>query len=1061
MSEKASGTGFLERCRKSSAEAYEAFKELLGRMESAATRGEAIAFFHSTIQPLTSRHSPAELARLYHFSVSELPLRLGHGGETRLLLLQLPSTFAPEEWSFTFFEGLTRYKVAEFQDRRVAELGCGIGWISIALAKQTRPFKVYGLDINPRAIVCSRINLYLNGFGADGKPTWQHEGRTLEDVVEFHASDLLEHCRGRKIALDRVIGCIPQVLNPDPDFTARMLQGSVQEHESDEFLHSLSNYAPQQGHLEDQFGLGLIARAVEESVDVLRGSGKLILNLGGRPGQNVLRQLFLRRGFDVRPVWSTRVSQAKDTDIGGLVAIEERTAHRFEFFVDNGGDAPVSARTALAFAEAGGGIAHALSVYEARLRDPQHVPTVLRLLRQPGYEDARRAIDLSYPEEALTAEKVSFLGALAEYFDGQRFFPYDRTPGLPSFRRHLGAFFRSYLKIHYEEGNFVIAPSIASVFRNLLALYRPKRALVDAHLARVSGAQLDPGVLEIPRDADLLCEMIDRIKPELVVYSLSALEARTRDSFVRILEVCARNNARVFFDVSELLELSSTPTAHGIFRFLSQNRLPPNAAMIGGLVKNRLYPDLETGFVVSENQDLLDHLGNAADLTYSRTPLHSQLYYDRILQDLLSFQLDESARGRPAVERALIGEDGLFRKAFVPLAAGPEEAFRHPAVVGERLARKSASYIRLDYGESTLPSPQCLKRGLFEAFAKMRVPADECDPSAEILELVWRRMGSASASALSHGVALGGGVAPLFAALAEDCARSGRALVFPAGAYGYFVATAKFYGARFEIAATHEEARFKLTEASLDEALKRAGRGAWVALSAPVVNPTGALYAPAEISALLACASRHDAVLVLDTIFSGLEHPGQPKALSGIEFGNARWAVLGGLSKEYAASGLRLGYGVSSELEVLGAWRKARLPQPDAALRFVFKKALSLWLRDDPELLGELEAQRKTLGERATRLRETLARTGWSPLPPQGGLFMVARPTGLLGRRSGKTVLTLENLADALRERTGIVINTPGWTGIPGYFRFVLSVTDAELEAALKGLMDFHEGLDR
>lgn len=1051
------GPDFLDRCRKSSQEAYEAFKDLLSELEDPATRGPALRFFHGEVRTLSDRYSASELNRIYHFSVSELALKLGDGGDSRLLLLQLPSTFAPEEWSFTFFEGLTRYKVAEFQDRRIAELGCGIGWISLALAKQTRPSRVYGLDINPRAIICSKINLYLNGYGLDGKPTWEHEGRTLEEVVEFHVSDLLAYCSTQKIVLDRVIGCIPQVLNPDPEFTARMLRGSVQEHESDEFLYSLSNYAPQQGHLEDQFGLGLIARAVDESVDVLRGSGKLILNLGGRPGQAVLKQLFLRRGFDVRVVWSTRVGQAKDTDIGGLVAIEERTAHRFEFFVENGGDAPVSARTALAFAEAEGRIAHALSVFEARLRDPQNVPRVLKLLRQPGFEDARHAIDLSYSEESLTAEKVSFLGALAEYFEGQSFFPYDKTAGLSSFRRHLGAFFRSYFRIDYEEANFVVAPSVGSVCRNLLFLYRPRRALIDAQLAASCGAQLGEAVLEIPRDADLLVEMIERIKPEVVIYALPAIEARTRGSFVRILEACARCNTRIFFDISDLIELSSSPSTSGIFRFLAQNPLPPYAALIGGLVKNRLYADLETCFVISENQDLLDQLGNAADLTYSRTPLSSQLYYDRILKDLLNFQLDQSARGRPKAGRALVREDKLFRSAFVSLAAEAEAAFRHPAITGESVARKSSDYIRLDYGENNLPSPQCLKRGLFEAFAKKRVPVEESDPTPEILELVRRRVGAPAVHATD--VVLGGGVAPIFAAMAEDCARSGRAIVFPEGAYGYFVATAKFYGTRIEVAATREVDRFKLTPKSLDSALATAGQGAWVVLSAPVVNPTGAIYTAKELSELLACVRRHQAVLVLDTIFSGLETSKQDHSFSGLDFSGARWALLGGLSKEFSASGLRLGYGVSSEPEVLSALRRARLPQPDAALRFVFKKAVALWLRGDPELMGELGAQRETLARRASQLGTALKASGWEPLSSQGGLFLIARPLGLIGKRSGDQVLSLDNIADVLREQSGIVINSPGWTGIPGYFRFVLSVREAEFEAALSGLRTFFGAL--
>ncbi|XP_072072014.1 methionine S-methyltransferase-like isoform X2 [Arachis hypogaea] len=38
----------------------------------------------------------------------------------------------------------------------------------------------------------------------------------------------------------------------------------ITENASEEFLHALSNYCALQGFVEDQFGLGLIARAVEE-----------------------------------------------------------------------------------------------------------------------------------------------------------------------------------------------------------------------------------------------------------------------------------------------------------------------------------------------------------------------------------------------------------------------------------------------------------------------------------------------------------------------------------------------------------------------------------------------------------------------------------------------------------------------------------------------------------------------------------------------------------------------------------------------------------------------------
>lgn len=71
--------------------------------------------------------------------------------------------------------------------------------------------QVYGLDINPRAIKISWINLYLNALDEKGQPIYDAEKKTLLDRVEFHESDLLAYCRDHEIQLERIVGCIPQV----------------------------------------------------------------------------------------------------------------------------------------------------------------------------------------------------------------------------------------------------------------------------------------------------------------------------------------------------------------------------------------------------------------------------------------------------------------------------------------------------------------------------------------------------------------------------------------------------------------------------------------------------------------------------------------------------------------------------------------------------------------------------------------------------------------------------------------------------------------------------------
>ena len=68
---------------------------------------------------------------------------LGYQGRKKLTMMVIPSIFIPEDWSFTFYEGLNRHPDSIFKDRTVAELGCGNGWISLAIADKWLPSKVF------------------------------------------------------------------------------------------------------------------------------------------------------------------------------------------------------------------------------------------------------------------------------------------------------------------------------------------------------------------------------------------------------------------------------------------------------------------------------------------------------------------------------------------------------------------------------------------------------------------------------------------------------------------------------------------------------------------------------------------------------------------------------------------------------------------------------------------------------------------------------------------------------------------------------------------------------
>ncbi|KAI5658199.1 hypothetical protein M9H77_26992 [Catharanthus roseus] len=489
---------FLKQCEQSGDAAYSALRSLLERLEDPKTRKEARIFLSDLQKRFsTGKDASEKCLQTYRFQIQDIYLEPFEGvplcssiysvrsslmcveKRKKLTMMVIPSIFIPEDWSFTFYEGLNRHPDSIFKDKTVAELGCGNGWISIAIAEKWSPLKVYGLDINPRAVKVSWINLYLNALDDNGEPIYDDEKKTLLDRVEFYESDLLSYCRENHIELERIVGCIPQILNPNPEAMSKM----ITEYASEEFLYSLSNYCALQGFVEDQFGLGLIARAVEEGIDVIKPMGIMIFNMGGRPGQAVCKRLFERRGLRVNKLWQTKILQAADTDISALVEIEKNSPHRFEFFMGLVGDQPICARTAWAYGKAGGRISHALSVYSCQLRQPNQVKKIFQFLKN-GFQDISNSLDLSFEDESVADEKIPFLAYLASVLKENSFFPYEPPAGSRWLRNLIARFMKTYHHVPFTSDNVVVFPSRTVAIENALRLFSPRLAIVDEHLSR-------------------------------------------------------------------------------------------------------------------------------------------------------------------------------------------------------------------------------------------------------------------------------------------------------------------------------------------------------------------------------------------------------------------------------------------------------------------------------------------------------------------------------------------------------------------------------------------------
>ena len=119
----------------------------------------------------------------------------------------------------------------------------------------------------------------------------------------------------------------------------------------------------------------------------------------------------------------------------------------------------------------------------------------------------------------------------------------------------------------------------------------------------------------------------------------------------------------------------------------------------------------------------------------------------------------------------------------------------------------------------------------------------------------------------------------------------------------------------------------------------------------------------------------------------------------------------------------------------------------------------------DQRVLHALEAQTGILQERAVKLTTLLRQHGWTVVSPQGGLFLVAKPTTLIGKtcklRSGEEIeIDATSIGKILHDKVNLLINNDQWTGIPGFCRFVLSVEESTIEEGIKRIEQFHTELN-
>ncbi|WAT02394.1 aminotransferase class I/II-fold pyridoxal phosphate-dependent enzyme [Rouxiella chamberiensis] len=233
---------------------------------------------------------------------------------------------------------------------------------------------------------------------------------------------------------------------------------------------------------------------------------------------------------------------------------------------------------------------------------------------------------------------------------------------------------------------------------------------------------------------------------------------------------------------------------------------------------------------------------------------------------------------------------------------------------------------------------------------------------------------------------------------------------------------------------------YKVTPAQLEQAITDKTR--WLILNNPG-NPSGAVYSAGELTALADVLRRYPQVLLMldelyeHVLFDGREHV---SLLNVAEDLRDRTLLVGGVSKTYAMTGWRIGYGAGPKTltNAMAVVQSQNSSGASSVSQAAAVAAFDGGLEFIKPQVAAYQARRDVLVDRLDKVN------GLQLLRPEGAFFVFIHCAGLLGRQraDGRRIESEEDVVNFMLEN-GVSGVAGSAFGLSPYFRLSIA-TDFE-----------------
>jgi aspartate/methionine/tyrosine aminotransferase len=375
-------------------------------------------------------------------------------------------------------------------------------------------------------------------------------------------------------------------------------------------------------------------------------------------------------------------------------------------------------------------------------------------------------------------------------------------------------------------------------------------------------------------------------------------------------------------------------------------------------------------------------------------------------------------------------------------ALGTETAFEVLAHA-KRLEAQGRNIVHLEIGEPDFDTPlhitEAAIRALQDGYTHYTPATGLAEARAGVAEYVSHTRGI---TATPEQVVLVPGSKNILLFALLSLVNPGDEVIYPDPGYPIYESLARFVGATLRPIRLREENDFRF---DLDEFRSLLNpRTRLIILNSPH-NPCGSILERSDIEAIAEAVQEYPNAFVLsDEIYSRIQYDGAPFSILSVPGMQERCILMDGLSKAYAMTGWRLGFGVMDP-QLAEKMSKLMINSSSCAAAFTQMATIAALLGPQnsvDEMVAEFRARRDLIHHELNQIH------GVHALLPKGAFYILANVTAIDS--------DAKHLSNLLLEEGGVAClpGTAFGAGGQGYLRFSYANSQDKIREGMRRMKE-------